>query len=128
MADHIILIIIVLIILAILSIIACVLLLYGVFGKAKKRKLNFIYLKENGEIIEAEIADLKSYTAASLQDIPAIYFIIVASSFVHGKPQEFKSERIYPDKCKLEVGDKVRILVNMKNPKQYYFDPYQKEY
>jgi hypothetical protein len=71
---------------------------------------------------------LKSYTAASLHGIPAIYFIIVASSFVHGKPQEFKSERIYPDKCKLEVGDKVRILVNMKNPKQYYFDPYQKEY
>ena len=99
---------------------------YGVLGKTKKRKLN--YLKENGKIIEAEITDFKSYTAASLQDIPAIYFIIVASSFVHGKPQEFKSERIYADKCKLEVGDKVIILVNMKNPKQYYFDPYQKEY
>ena len=99
---------------------------YGVLGKTKKRKLN--YLKENGKIIEAEITDFKSYTAASHQAIPAIYFIIVASSFVHGKPQEFKSERIYPDKCKLEVGDKVRILVNMKNPKQYYFDPYQKEY
>ena len=99
---------------------------YGVLGKTKKRKLN--YLKENGKIIEAEITDLKSYTAASHHAILAIYFIIVASSFVHGKPQEFKSERIYPDKCKLEVGDKVRILVNMKNPKQYYFDPYQKEY
>jgi hypothetical protein len=99
---------------------------YGVLGKTKKRKLN--YLKENGKIIEAEITDLKSYTAASLQDIPAIYFIIVASSFVHGKPQEFKSERIYPDKCNLKEGDKVKILVNMKNTKQYYFDPYQKEY
>ena len=99
---------------------------YGVLGKSKKRKLN--YLRENGKIIEAEITDFKSYTAASLQTIPAIYVRIVASSFVHGKPQEFKSERIYPDKCKLEVGDKVKILVNMKNPKQYYFDPYQKEY
>ena len=99
---------------------------YGVLGKSKKRKLN--YLKENGKIIEAEITDFKSYTAASLQTIPAIYVRIVASSFVHGKPQEFKSERIYRNKCKLEVGDKVKILVNMKNPKQYYFDPYQKEY
>ena len=99
---------------------------YGVLGKTKKRKLN--YLKENGKIIEAEITDFKSYTAASHQAIPAIYFIIVANSFVHGKPQEFKSEGIYPDKCKLEIGDKVRILVNMKNRKQYYFDPYQKEY
>jgi len=127
MADHTILIFIVLIILAILSLLVYGLLrVYGVFGKAKKRNLN--YLKENGKIIEAEITDFKSYTAASLQAIPAIYFIIVASSFVHGKPQEFKSERIYPDKCKLEVGDKVKILVNMKNPKQYYFDPYQKEY
>ena len=99
---------------------------YGVLGKTKKRKLN--YLKENGKIIEAEITDFKSYTAASLQYIPAIYFIIVASSFVHGKPQEFKSERIYPKKCKLEVGDRVKILVNMKNPNQYFFDPYQKEY
>ena len=60
--------------------------------------------------------------------ISAIYVQIVARSFVHRKPQEFKSERIYPKKCKLEVGDKVKILVNMKNPKQYYFDPYQKEY
>jgi hypothetical protein len=99
---------------------------YGVLGKTKKRKLN--YLKENGKIIEAEITDFKSYTAASHQAIPAIYFIIVASSFVHGKPQEFKSERIYPDKCNLKEGDKVKILVNMKNTKQYYFDPYQKEY
>ena len=127
MADHIILILIVLIILAILS-----LIVYVIFGvreysvKQKIRKLNF--LKENGEIIEAEITDFKSYTAASHQEIPVIYYIIIARSFVHGNPQEFKSERIYPHKCKLEVGDKVRILVNMKNPKQYYFDPYQKEY
>ena len=26
---------------------------------------------------------------------------------------------------KLKEGDKVRILANMKNPKEYYFDPYQ---
>ena len=127
MADYTILIPIVLIILVILFLLVYGLLgVFGVLGKTKKRKLN--YLKENGKLIEAEITDFKSYTAASLQAIPAIYFIIVASSFVNGKPQEFKSERIYPDKCKLEVGDKVRILVNMKNPKQYYFDPYQKEY
>jgi hypothetical protein len=37
---------------------------YGVLGKTKKKKLN--YLKENGKIIEAEITDIKSYTAASL--------------------------------------------------------------
>jgi MinD-like ATPase involved in chromosome partitioning or flagellar assembly len=99
---------------------------YGVLGKTKKKELN--YLKENGKIIEAEITDIKSYTAASLQGIPAIYARIVARSIVHRKPQEFKSERIYPNKCILEVGDKVKILVNIKNPKQYYFDPYQKEY
>ena len=99
---------------------------YGVLGKTKKRKLN--YLKENGKIIEAEITDFKSYTGGSVSAIPAIFLRIVARSFVHGKPQEFKSERIYPNKCKLEVGDKVKILVNMKNSKQYYFDPYQKEY
>ena len=99
---------------------------FGVLGKTKKKKLN--YLKKEGKIIEAEITDFKSYTAGSAMPIPAIYVQIVARSFVHGKPQEFKSERIYPNKCKLEVGDKVKILVNMKNPKQYYFDPYQKEY
>ncbi|UCE54837.1 MAG: hypothetical protein JSV31_05170 [Desulfobacterales bacterium] len=126
MADYTILIFIVLIILVLSLLVYGLLGVYGGLGKAKKRKLN--YLKENGEIIEAEITDFKSYTAASLQSIPAIYIIIVASSFVHGKPQEFKSERIYRNKCKLEVGDKVKILVNMKNPKQYYFDPYQKEY
>ena len=127
MADHMNLIIIILIILGILSFLVYgVLGVYRVFGKAKKRKLN--YLKENGEIIEAEITDFKSYTAASHQEIPVIYYKIVARSFVHGNPQEFKSERIYPNKCKLEVGDKVKILVNLKNPKQYYFDPYQKEY
>ena len=127
MAEHTIFIVLGILVILSLSILIYILLgVYGEFGKAKKRKLN--YLKENGEIIEAEIIDFKSYTAASQHEIPAIYFIIVASSFVHGKPQEFKSERIYPDKCKLEVGDKVKILVNMKNPKQYYFDPYQKEY
>ena len=77
------------------------------------------------KLFEAKITDFKSYTASVSI---AIYVRIVARSFVHGKPQEFKSERIYPNKCKLEVGDKVKILVNMKNPKQYYFDPYQKEY
>jgi len=47
---------------------------------------------------------------------------------MYGVAQEFISEKIYSDKCNLKEGDKVRILVNMKNPKQYYFDPYQKEY
>ena len=127
MADYTILIFIVLIILVILSLSVYGLLrVFGVLGKTKKKKLN--YLKKEGKIIEAKITDFKSYTAGSAMAIPAIYVRIVAGSFVHGKSQEFKSERIYPNKCKLEVGDKVKILVNMKNPKQYYFDPYQKEY
>ena len=127
MADYTILIPIVLIILVILSLLVYGLLgVFGVLGKTKKKKLN--YLKKEGKIIEAEITDFISYTAGSHHTIPAIYIRIVARSFVHGKPQEFKSERFYPNKCKLDVGDKVKILVNMKNPKQYYFDPYQKEY
>ena len=126
MTDYTILIPIVLIILVIFLLVYGVLGVFGVLGKTKEKKLN--YLKKEGEIIEAEITDFKSYTAASHHEIPAIYFVIFASSFVHGKPQEFKSERIYPNKCKLKVGDKVKILVSMKNPKQYYFDPYQKGY
>jgi hypothetical protein len=127
MADYTILIPIVLIILVILFLLVYGLLgVFGVLGKTKKRKLK--YLKKEGKIIEAEITDFKSYTAASAMAIPAVYVQIVARSFVHGKPQEFISERIYPKNCKLEVGDKVKILVNMENPKQYYFDPYQKEY
>jgi hypothetical protein len=47
---------------------------------------------------------------------------------MYGEAQEFINEKIFSDKCNLKEGDKARILVNMKNPKQYYFDPYQKEY
>ena len=118
-------IIIVLIILAILSFIVCVLGVYGVFGKAKKRNLN--YLKENGEIIEAEIIDFR-FGVSVMSSVPAQLLRIIARTFMYGEAQEFISEKIYKDKCNLEVGDKVKILVNMKNPKQYYFDPYQKEY
>ena len=126
MADHINLIIIVLIILAILSVIVFVLGVYGVFGKARKRKLN--YLKENGEIIEAEITGFRFGTVVTMSSVPAQVLRIIASTFIYGVAQEFLSEKIYKDKCNWEVGDKVKILVNMKNPKQYYFDPYQKEY
>jgi predicted membrane protein len=126
MADNTILIFIVLIILAILSGIVYVLLLYGVCGKAKKRKLN--YLKENGEIIEAEITDFRFRTVGVMSSVPAQVLRIIARTFMYGVAQEFISEKIYKDKCDLKEGDKVRILVNMKNPKQYYFDPYQKEY
>jgi hypothetical protein len=126
MADHTILIIIVLIILVILSVIVFVLGVYGVFGKAKKRKLN--YLKENGEIIEAEITDFRFGTVVVMSSVPAQVLRIIARTFMYGEAQEFISEKIYKDKCDLKEGDKVRILVNMKNPKQYYFDPYQKEY
>ena len=126
MDDYTILIFIVLIILVLSLLVYGLLGVFGVLGKTKKKKLN--YLKKEGKIIEAEITDFKSYTGGSVSAIPAIFLRIVARSFVHGKPQEFKSERIYPNKCKLDVDDKVKILVNMKNPKQYYFDPYQKEY
>ncbi len=118
----------ILVILIFLTIPLVIILIYFTFSDNKSNKRKVEYLKKEGKIIEAEITDIKSYTAASLQGIPAIYVRMVARSFVHGKPQEFKSERIYPNKCKLEVGDKVKILVNKKNPKQYYFDPYQKEY
>jgi len=101
---------------------------YLAFSDNKNNKSKIEYLKKEGKIIEAEIIDFKSYTGGSVRAIPAIYVRIVARSSVHGMPQEFKSERIYPNKCKLDVDDKVKILVNMKNPKQYYFDPYQKEY
>jgi hypothetical protein len=126
MADYTILIIIVLIILAILSVLVCVLGVYGIFGKAKKRKVN--YLKENGEIIEAEITDFRFETAVVMSSVPAQILRIIARTFMYGVAQEFISEKICKDKCNLKEGDKVRILVNMKNPKQYYFDPYQKEY
>ncbi len=112
----------------ILIILLVIILIYLTFSDNKSNKRKVEYLKKEGKIIEAEITDIKSYTGGSVSAIPAIFLRIVARSFVHGKPQEFKSERIYPNKCKLEVGDKVKILVNMKNPKQYYFDPYQKEY
>ena len=115
----------ILVILIFLTIPLVIILIYFTFSD-NKRKVE--YLKKEGKIIEAEITDIKSYTGGSVSAIPAIFLQIVARSFVHGKPQEFKSGRIYPNKCKLEVGDKVKILVNMKNPKQYYFDPYPKEY
>ena len=126
MADHIILIIIVLIILAFLSFIVFVLGVYGVFGKAKKRKLT--YLKENGEIIEAEITDFRVGIVGIISGAPMQILRIIASTFMYGEAQEFISEKIYKHECNLEASDKVKILVNMKNPKQYYFDPYQKEY
>jgi hypothetical protein len=118
----------ILVILIFLTIPLVIILIYFTFSDNKSNKRKVEYLKKEGKIIEAEITDFKSYTGGSVSAIPAIFLRIVARSFVHGKPQEFKSERIYPNKCKLEVGDKVKILVNMKNPKQYYFDPYQKEY
>jgi hypothetical protein len=121
MADYTILIFIVLIILAILSIIFSPGILGDLLAKAKKRKLN--YLKENGEIIEAEITDFKYWTVRHTTILH-----IVARMFMYGAAQEFISERIYRVECNLKEGDKVRILVNMKNPKQYYFDPYQKKY
>ena len=69
MADHMNLIIIILIILGILSILVYgVLGVYGEFGKAKKRKLN--YLKENGEIIEAEITDFRVGTVGVMSVMP----------------------------------------------------------
>jgi hypothetical protein len=118
----------ILVLLIFLTIPLVIILIYFTFSDNKSNKRKVEYLKREGKIIEAEITDFKSYTGGSVSAIPAIFLRIVARSFVRGEPQEFKSERIYPNKCKLEVGDKVKILVNIKNPKQYYFDPYQKEY
>ncbi len=118
----------ILVIFLFLTIPLLIMLIYFTFSDNKSKKRKVEYLKKEGKIIEAEITDLKSHTGGSVSAIPAIFLRIEARSFVHGKPQEFISERIYPKNCKLEVGDKVKILVNMKNPKQYYFDPYQKEY
>ena len=118
----------ILVILIFLTIPLAIILIYFTFSDNESNKRKVEYLKKEGKIIDAEIIDFKSYTGGSVRAIPAIFLRIVARSFVHGKPQEFKSERIYPKKCKLEVGDRVKILVNMKNPNQYFFDPYQKEY
>ena len=80
------------------------------------------------KIIEAEITDFRVGTVGVMSGMPMQVLRIIARSFMHGEAQEFISEKIFSDKCNLKEGDKVRILVNMKNPKQYYFDLYQKEY
>jgi len=108
----------ILVILIFLTIPLVIILIYFTFSDNKSCKRKVEYLKKEGKIIEAEITDFKSYTGGSVSAIPAIFLQIVARSFVHDKPQEFKSESIYPNKCKLKVGDKVKILVNMKNPMQ----------
>ena len=105
-----------------------IILIYFTFSDNKSNKRKVEYLKKEGKIIEAEITDFRFGTVVTMSSVPAQVLRIIARTFIYGVAQEFISEKIYKDKCKLEVGDKVKILVNMKNPKQYYFDPYQKEY
>ena len=81
-------------------------------------------LKENGRIIEAKIDDIVKEPYVSVIILRAI-----AKARILNKEYSFRSQIVWSEKdLKFQRGDSVRILIEIDNPKKYYFDPQQEEY
>ncbi len=98
-------------------------LFYPVFyifsGKYKKRKLN--RLKQEGEKVDALITGIHNETIVVKRDI--IVCRIYAESLIDQIKYKFISEKLYPKDCKhIQPGDKVEVLIDPQDPKDYYFE------
>ena len=81
-------------------------------------------LKRTGHIIDAKIQRIIEEPFKKMMVIRAI-----ASATVVDKQYTFRSEIIWKDEeFILKIGDVVKILIDYSNPKNYYFDPKQKDY
>ena len=49
----------------------------------------------------------------------------IAEATLGNRSVKFESDRVYKQKCHLREGDRVKVLVRVGHPKQYYFDPHQ---
>ena len=96
-------------------------LIISLYKKRKRKRL-----KQQGRVIEATISAFKQEDVLSRN---LVVNRIIAESKIGGKLYQFISEKIFPEKIDhLKVGDKIKVLVNMAQPKEYYFDPKKNEY
>ena len=95
-----------------------------------KNKKSLTNLKKSGEIIEAEITEILSKAIFAHQQ-RVLECKIIAEMNIDQIKHEFVSQALPQKNCDhLKKGDKVKILIDRQDPKQYYFscDPNNIEY
>ncbi|MBT4266176.1 MAG: hypothetical protein HOB38_05180 [Deltaproteobacteria bacterium] len=92
--------------------------------RIRRKKLK--KLKVSGVTIEAVVTGhtQEPYDRYGSSNYNDVVIRLNAKTTIHGVLHEFKSERLDKDKIdSYKEGDKIKILIENNNPKNYYFDP-----